>query len=82
MLATVIDLARLGDPGAMAEGVEATKSHIRTSRTAPGFDEVAVAAVRGDAGGDVVGVAVELALGIHVGHHTSMPLLSARGRRS
>jgi len=40
MLATVIDLSRLGDPAAMAEGVEATKAHIRTSRTAPGFDEV------------------------------------------
>ena len=40
MLATVIDLSRLGDPGAMAESVEATKAHIRTSRTAPGFDEV------------------------------------------
>jgi len=36
----VIALSRLGDPGAMAAGVEATKAHIRTSRTAPGFDEV------------------------------------------
>jgi uncharacterized oxidoreductase len=40
MLATVIDLSRLGDPAAMAENIEATKSHIRTSRLAPGFDEV------------------------------------------
>jgi uncharacterized oxidoreductase len=40
MLATVIDLSRLGDAAAMAEHVEATKAHIRTSRVAPGFDEV------------------------------------------
>jgi uncharacterized oxidoreductase len=40
MLATVIDLSRLGDPSAVAERVEATTAHIRTSRVAPGFDEV------------------------------------------
>ncbi|HEY2616100.1 MAG TPA: malate/lactate/ureidoglycolate dehydrogenase [Acetobacteraceae bacterium] len=40
MLATVIDLSLLGDPAAVAEGVEATKAHIRSSRVAPGFDEV------------------------------------------
>ncbi len=40
MLATVIDLSRLGDPGAIAQDIEATKSHIRSSRLAPGFDEV------------------------------------------
>jgi uncharacterized oxidoreductase len=40
MLATVIDLSRLGDAAAIAEHVEATKAHIRTSRVAPGFDEV------------------------------------------
>lgn len=40
MLATVIDLSQLGDPAAIAAGVEATKAHIRTSRVAPGFDEV------------------------------------------
>jgi uncharacterized oxidoreductase len=40
MLATVIDLSRLGDPVAIAQNVEATKSHIRTSRLAPGFDEI------------------------------------------
>jgi hydroxycarboxylate dehydrogenase B len=40
LLATVIDLSRLGDPAAMAEHVEATKAHIRSSRVAPGFDEV------------------------------------------
>jgi uncharacterized oxidoreductase len=40
MLATVIDVSRLSDPGAIAGHVEATKAHIRSSRTAPGFDEV------------------------------------------
>ena len=40
MLATVIDVSRLGDPDAVAEGVEATKAHIRTSRAVPGFEEV------------------------------------------
>lgn len=40
MLATVIDLSRLGDPAATVEHVEATKAHIRSSRVAPGFDEV------------------------------------------
>ena len=40
MLATVIDLSRLGDPAAIAASVEATKAHIRSSRVAPGFDEV------------------------------------------
>lgn len=40
MLATVIDLSRLGDPDAIAQGIEATKEHIRTSRVAPGFEEV------------------------------------------
>jgi uncharacterized oxidoreductase len=40
MLATVIDLSRLGDAAATAEHVEATKAHIRTSRTAPGFEEI------------------------------------------
>ena len=40
MLATVIDLSRLGDPAVIAENIEATKSHIRSSHLAPGFDEV------------------------------------------
>jgi uncharacterized oxidoreductase len=40
MLATVIDLSRLGDPGAIVQNIEATKAHIRSSRIAPGFDEV------------------------------------------
>jgi hydroxycarboxylate dehydrogenase B len=40
MLATVIDLSKLGDPVAIGEAVEATKAHIRSSRVAPGFDEI------------------------------------------
>ena len=40
MLATVIDLSRLGDPAAIAQGIAATKGHIRSSRLAPSFDEV------------------------------------------
>jgi len=40
MLATVIDLSKLGDPAAIRAQVEATKEHVRSSRVAPGFDEV------------------------------------------
>jgi hydroxycarboxylate dehydrogenase B len=40
MLATVIDLSRLGDPTAIVHDIEATKSHILSSRAAPGFAEV------------------------------------------
>jgi uncharacterized oxidoreductase len=40
MLATVIDLSRLGDPAKVMEHVEATKAHIRTARIAPGFEEI------------------------------------------
>jgi uncharacterized oxidoreductase len=40
MLATEIDLSRLGDPAAIAQNVEATKAYIRSSHVAPGFDEV------------------------------------------
>ncbi len=40
MLATVIDLSRLGDPAAIADGIEATKAHIRAARMAPGFEEI------------------------------------------
>jgi uncharacterized oxidoreductase len=40
MLATVIDLSRLGDAAAIVQNIEATKQHIRASRPAPGFDEV------------------------------------------
>jgi hydroxycarboxylate dehydrogenase B len=40
MLATVVDLSRLSNPAAVAGHVEATRSHIRSSRVAPGFDEM------------------------------------------
>jgi uncharacterized oxidoreductase len=40
MLATVIDLSKLGEPAAIGQAVEATKAHIRSSRVAPGFDEI------------------------------------------
>lgn len=40
MLATVIDLSKLGDPAAIVDRVEATKAYIRTARVAPGFDEI------------------------------------------
>jgi uncharacterized oxidoreductase len=40
MLATVLDVSRLGDPAAIARNIDATKAHIRSSRVAPGFDEV------------------------------------------
>ena len=40
MLATVIDVSRLQDPATVAGHIETTKAHIRSSRVAPGFDEV------------------------------------------
>ena len=40
MLATVIDLAKLGDPATISRAVEATKAHVRSSGTAPGFEEI------------------------------------------
>jgi uncharacterized oxidoreductase len=40
LFAVVTDLARLNDPGAVAEGVAATAAHIKSSRYAPGFDAI------------------------------------------
>jgi uncharacterized oxidoreductase len=40
MLATIIDLEKLGDPATIAQGIEATKTHIRAARVAPGFQEI------------------------------------------
>ncbi len=40
MLAIVIDLSKLGEPAAIAQGIEATKAHIKAARVAPGFDEI------------------------------------------
>jgi uncharacterized oxidoreductase len=40
MLATVIDLAKLGDPEKIAADIQAVKSHVKSARPAPGFNEV------------------------------------------
>jgi uncharacterized oxidoreductase len=40
MLATVIDLAKLGDPAVIAADIQAVKSHVKSARPGPGFDEV------------------------------------------
>jgi hydroxycarboxylate dehydrogenase B len=40
MLATVIDLSRLGDPEKIAADIQAVKSHVKSARSGPGFDEV------------------------------------------
>lgn len=40
MLATIIDLSKLGDPAAIAAGIDATKTHLRAGRVAPGFEEI------------------------------------------
>jgi uncharacterized oxidoreductase len=40
MLATVIDVSRLGDPAVIAGDIETSKAHIRSSRVAPGFEEI------------------------------------------
>ena len=40
MLAIVIDVSKLGDPAAIGADVDAIKTHIRSSRIAPGFDEI------------------------------------------
>ena len=40
MLATVIDISKLGDPAAIAADIQAVKSHVKSARPGPGFDEV------------------------------------------
>jgi hydroxycarboxylate dehydrogenase B len=40
MLATIIDLSKLGDPEAIAADILAVKAHVKSARPAPGFDEV------------------------------------------
>jgi uncharacterized oxidoreductase len=42
MLATVIDLSKLGEPAAIAADIAAVKAHVKSARPAPGFDEVLV----------------------------------------
>jgi hydroxycarboxylate dehydrogenase B len=40
MLATIIDLSRLGDPAKIAADVQSVKAHVKSARPAPGFNEV------------------------------------------
>ena len=40
MLATLIDLSKLGDPATIAASIQAVKSHVKSARPAPGFNEV------------------------------------------
>jgi hydroxycarboxylate dehydrogenase B len=40
MLATVIDLSRLGDPEKIAADIAAVTAHVKSARPAPGFDAV------------------------------------------
>ncbi|WP_428490435.1 malate/lactate/ureidoglycolate dehydrogenase [Rhodopila sp.] len=40
MLATLIDVSKLGDPAAIAADIQAVKSHVKSARPAPGFSEV------------------------------------------
>jgi uncharacterized oxidoreductase len=42
MLATVIDLSKLGDPADTAARIEGTKAYVKSARPAPGFEEVLV----------------------------------------
>jgi hydroxycarboxylate dehydrogenase B len=42
MLATVIDLSKLGDPAVIAANVQAVKAHVKSARPAPGFDDILV----------------------------------------
>ena len=42
MLATVIDLSKLGDPSLIAADIQAVKTHVKSAKPAPGFDEVLV----------------------------------------
>ena len=40
MMAVVIDLARVGDPAELRAAVAASADYIKSSRVAPGFDEI------------------------------------------
>jgi uncharacterized oxidoreductase len=42
MLATVIDVSKLGDPAKIAADIQAVKSHVKSARPGPGFGEVLV----------------------------------------
>jgi uncharacterized oxidoreductase len=40
MLATIIDLSKLGDPAVIAADIQAVKTHVKSARPGPAFDEV------------------------------------------
>ncbi len=40
MLATIIDLSKLGDPALIASDIQAVKAHVKSARPAPGYTEV------------------------------------------
>jgi uncharacterized oxidoreductase len=42
MLATVIDLSKLGDPAAIGRDTRAVTEYVKSARPAPGYDEVLV----------------------------------------
>jgi hydroxycarboxylate dehydrogenase B len=42
MLATIIDLSKLGDPAAIGADIEAVKAHVKSARPSTGTDEVLV----------------------------------------
>ena len=42
MLATIVDLSKLGDPAETAARIESTKAYIKSARPAPGVESVLV----------------------------------------
>ncbi|MFO1028667.1 MAG: malate/lactate/ureidoglycolate dehydrogenase [Acetobacteraceae bacterium] len=40
MLATVIDVSKIGDPARVAADIQAVKSHVKSARPGPGYNEV------------------------------------------
>jgi hydroxycarboxylate dehydrogenase B len=40
LFAVLIDVSRLGSGGGIQAAIEASKQHIRSARTAPGFEEI------------------------------------------
>jgi uncharacterized oxidoreductase len=42
MLATIIDVSRIGDPAAIAADIQSVRAHVKSARPGPGFDDVLV----------------------------------------
>jgi uncharacterized oxidoreductase len=42
LFAVLIDISRLGNRADILTGIEATKTHIRSARVAPGFEEILI----------------------------------------